>query len=295
MHADEIPVDVGLVRRLLRSQFPQWNDLTLAPLNSAGVDNFAFRLGDHFLLRLPRRESCVAAMRKEQVWLPHLTGRLPCAIPEIAGIGVASEDYPYPWTVYRWIEGETFTADAIRDWRALAEALAKLLIALQQVDAAGGPAPGAHNFGRGAPLRARDKVTRRAIASLDVADSSALLAAWESGLDAPAWSSPPRWIHGDLHGQNLLLRGGRLVAAIDFGCAGVGDPACDLTAAWRLLPRAARHVFRDTLGVDDATWARGRAWALSISLLELAYYRGTAPTLTAIATRTVAEVLADTG
>jgi aminoglycoside phosphotransferase (APT) family kinase protein len=53
-----------------------------------------------------------------------------------------------------------------------------------------------------------------------------------------------------------------LAAVIDFGTCGVGDPACDLAIAWTLLTADARPVFRQRLAVDDATWARGRGWAL---------------------------------
>jgi len=50
----------------------------------------------------------------------------------------------------------------------------------------------------------------------------------------------------------------------------VGDPAGDLVSAWMLLPPDARPEFRAAAGVDDATWARGRAWALDLGLVMLA-------------------------
>lgn len=59
---------------------------------------------------------------------------------------------------------------------------------------------------------------------------------------------------------------------IDFGGVGVGDPACDMIAAWNLLSPAARSTYRSALGVDESTWRRGRGWALSISLKQLPYY-----------------------
>ncbi|MCZ6620160.1 MAG: phosphotransferase, partial [Gammaproteobacteria bacterium] len=58
------------------------------------------------------------------------------------------------------------------------------------------------------------------------------------------------------------VRGGRLTAVIDFGQLAVGDPACDMAIAWTLLTPPSREVFRSSLSVDDATWARGRGWAL---------------------------------
>jgi aminoglycoside phosphotransferase (APT) family kinase protein len=154
-----------------------------------------------------------------------------------------------------------------------AEDLAGLLRALREIDPAGGPAPGAHNGFRGAPLGGRDGDTRAAIAALgDRLDADAATAVWDAALAAPAWDRRPVWIHGDLDARNLLARAGRLSAVIDFGCLGVGDPACDVMVAWKMLPTDARARFRQMLAVDDATWARARGWALSQAVGVLSYY-----------------------
>jgi aminoglycoside phosphotransferase (APT) family kinase protein len=104
---------------------------------------------------------------------------------------------------------------------------------------------------------------------------------------------PPVWIHGDLQSDNLLAQQGRISAVIDFGCLGVGDPACDLIVTWNLLTSEAREIFRAELGVDDATWARGRGWVLSIGLIALPYYQHTNPELAGIARYAIDQVLAD--
>jgi hypothetical protein len=49
----------------------------------------------------------------------------------------------------------------------------------------------------------------------------------------------------------------------------VGDPACDVTIAWTLLSGESRRAFRAALALDDATWVRGRGWALWKALIEL--------------------------
>jgi aminoglycoside phosphotransferase (APT) family kinase protein len=132
--------------------------------------------------------------------------------------------------------------------------------ALQRIDATDGPRPGPN--GRGVPLAERNPAVRAAIAALDL-DSGAVTAAWDAALQAPDWQDAPVWIHGDLAAGNLLVVRGRLSAVIDFGCLGVGDPACDLMIAWTLFSGASREVYRAALRVDDATWARGHGWALS--------------------------------
>jgi aminoglycoside phosphotransferase (APT) family kinase protein len=127
----------------------------------------------------------------------------------------------------------------------------------------------------------------------DTIDADAVTGAWEAALQAPAWQGPGLWLHGDLHVANLLARRGGLSAVIDFGCLGVGDPACDVMVAWTYLSAEARDVFRAALPVDDATWARGRGWALSFGVIALPYYQSTNPVLSGIARYAIDAVLAD--
>lgn len=294
MHVDEVDVDVALVGRLLAAQFPQWADLPIEPVHSAGTDNAIYRLGDDMAVRLPRIEGATGQVDKEHQWLPRLAPHLPLAIPVPLAKGTPGEGYPWHWSVYRWLEGENATIERIADPVQAARDLAQFIAALQRIDPMGGPPSGPHNFFRGVPLSTRDADTRAAIASLDgMLDTSALTAAWDAALQAPAWDGPPVWIHGDLQSLNLLVQQGRLSAVIDFGGLGVGDPACDLQVAWNLLSAQTRDVFRAALPVDDATWARGRGWALSVGLIALPYYQSTNPVLAGIARRAIDEVLAD--
>jgi len=296
MHADEIETDVGLVRRLLAAQFPRWARLPIAPVPSAGTDNALYRLGDDMVVRLPRIHWAVEQVDKEQRWLPWLAPRLPLAVPIPLAAGAPGAGYPWRWSVYRWLDGENATLDRLADPCQAAADLAGFVAALHAIDATDGPPPGAHNSWRGVPLAARDAETRTAIAALRGAlDMDAATAAWEAALAAPAWEGPPVWLYGDLHAGNLLAREGRLSAAIDFGCLGVGDPACDLLPAWTLFTAATRPAFRAPLAVDDGTWARGRGWALSFGLIALPYYQDTNPGLAAIARHAIAEALLDNG
>jgi aminoglycoside phosphotransferase (APT) family kinase protein len=207
---------------------------------------------------------------KEQRWLPHLAPHLPLPIPVPLAQGRPSAGYPWPWSVYRWQEGETAYAATIADLPAFAADLARFLSALQRIDPAGGPPAGEHSFYRGGPLTVYDAETRTAIAALaGRIDTAAATALWEAAL-AAAWPGPPVWVHGDVAAGNLLVQDGRLHAVIDFGCCAVGDGACDLVIAWTFLDAESRAVFRTVLGVDDATWARGQGWALWKALILLA-------------------------
>ena len=274
MHSDEVPVDAALVQRLVASQFPEWASLPVEVVLPWGTDNALFRLGDELLARLPRRELNVAGLEKERHWLPRLAPSLPVAIPEPLAAGMPDGGYPFSWSVYRWIEGRPGTAGKVRDEAALARDLAQVIAALERIDPTDGPSPGRHNWGRGEPLEERDHATREAIATLaDRLDAHRATAAWVRALAAPAWRRDPVWLHGDLDSRNLLVdERGRLCGVIDFGCLGVGDPACDVAAAWKLFSGESRDIFRATLAVDDATWERSRGWALSQALMALAYY-----------------------
>jgi aminoglycoside phosphotransferase (APT) family kinase protein len=294
MHFNEVNTHVSLVVRLLTSQFPQWAGLPIAPVHSAGTDNALYRLGDDMVVRLPRVDWAVGQVEKEHLWLPRLAPFLPLAIPVPLAKGEPGEGYPWHWSVYRWLEGENATSDRITDPSQAATDLAHFVAALQRTDPTGGPPAGAHNSHRGVPLAMRDRQTRAAIAALHgVLDALAVTRAWDAALQAPSWRGTPVWIHGDLQPGNLLAQGGRLSAVIDFGCLGVGDPACDVMAAWLFLSRETRDAFRAVLQVDDATWARGRGWALSFGLIALPYYQNTNPVLAGIARRAIDEALAE--
>jgi aminoglycoside phosphotransferase (APT) family kinase protein len=289
MHADEVHTDVSLVRRLLDGQFPQWAGLPIAAVRSAGTDNAIYRLGDDMVVRLPRIHWAVGQADREHEWLPRLAPLLPLDIPTPLARGAPAEGYPWSWAVHRWLDGDTATPERIADEYEVATELAQFVDALQRVDTTG--APPSH---RGLPLVQQDVAARAALAELhETIDTDAALAAWESALATPDWDGPPTWLHGDLQAGNLLAREGRLSAVIDFGCFGVGDPACDFMVAWTYFSADTRDVFRAALPIDDATWARGRGWALSIGLIALPYYTVTNPVLAGIARHAIDEVLAD--
>jgi aminoglycoside phosphotransferase (APT) family kinase protein len=295
MHADEVDIDISLVRRLLVAQFPQWAGLSIEPVHHFGTDNAIYRLGDEMAVRLPRRERSSPTLEKELRWLPRLAPQLPLAIPIPKAEGTPAEGYPFPWAVYMWLKGENATVNRVTDFSQLAIDLALFLAALHRVDPTGGPSPGTHNFFRGVPLRMRDEMTRNAITFLGRAiDRDAVTAAWEAALEATEWEQPPVWVHGDLDSRNILAEGGRLCAVIDFGGLGVGDPACDVMVAWKLFSADVRDIFRNELSVEDSMWRRSQGWALSQALMALSYYREeTSPQLVVEARQWMTEILAD--
>ena len=281
MHADEHPIDTTLVRRLVRGQFPRWADLPLTPLASGGTVNAVYRLGDGLTVRLPLTAGGAGDIAKEARVLPAL-GELPVAVPAVVAVGEPAEGYPWPWAVHSWLDGSPAL-----EGRA-ARGLAEFVLALRANRTAGPPAR------RGRPLSTVDTAARGAIAELgrtdEPFDPEAALAVWAEALDAPQWTEPPCWVHGDLMPSNLLLHDGRLTGVLDWATAGLGDPAADLIPAWNLLTADTRRTFRDAVGADDATWVRARGRALAMAVIQLPYYRHTNPVISANARYVLTEL-----
>ena len=289
-HAQKVEIDEALVGRLIAAQFPEWAGLPITPAVPQGWDNRTFRLGADLSVRLPSAEGYSPQVEKEHRWLPFLASRLTLPIPAPVALGMPGPGFPWRWSVYRWLEGEPANVGRIDDMVELARALAAFLTELQRVDPTGGPAAGFHSAFRGGPLTTYDAETRSAVQALgDVIDSEGATAVWEAAL-AATWQGPPVWFHGDVAAGNLLVRDGGLAAVIDFGCSGVGDPACDTVIAWTLFSGESREAFRAALPVDRATWARGRGWALWKGLIT---YDNGDPAKSSDARRVVGEVIAE--
>jgi aminoglycoside phosphotransferase (APT) family kinase protein len=286
-------IDASLVRRLVATQFPQWAQLRVRPVELDGVDNCTFHLGDEMTVRLPSSEGYRLQVDKEQRWLPVLAPHLPLPIPVPLARGVPGGGYPFNWSVCRWLDGENASIERIDDLTEFATTLTDFLNTLREIDSTDGPMPGPHNFFRGGRLATYDEETRRAIDTLEgQIASDAATAMWNAAMSA-TWQGTPVWFHGDIAAGNLLVKNGRLAAVIDFGTSGVGDPACDVVIAWTLLSGESRAAFRDTLAVDSATWARGRGWALWKALITLVDYIDTDPVAEATTRRIIDDVLGE--
>jgi aminoglycoside phosphotransferase (APT) family kinase protein len=286
-------IDVSLARRLIDSQFPQWSHLRVAAVEFDGWDNRTFRLGSELTIRLPSGDWYAQQVDKEQRWLPVLAPQLPLPIPTPVAKGEPDSGFPYPWSVYRWLDGELASKARIDDLPGFATTLAGFLNALGRVDATGGPAAGEHNFYRGGPLATYEDEALEAIEALgNEVPRDAVGRVWEDAMST-RWDRKPVWLHGDVAGGNLLVRDGRLAAVIDFGSSGVGDPACDTVIAWTFLSGPSRARFRDELGADAGTWSRGRGWGLWKALITLVGHLERDAPEAALARHDIDEVLAD--
>ncbi|MEU8228032.1 aminoglycoside phosphotransferase family protein [Actinoplanes sp. NPDC048967] len=292
MHADQVDVGPADVAGLVAAQFPQWRDRPVRPVTSHGTVNALFRLGGDLVARFPLRPSGAPGRRDElaheQEQARRLAAHLPLAVPEPLALGAPGPGYNGWWTVYRWIPGETASHHTIGDPAAFARDLAGFVTALHAVDTGGGTWNGRT---RGGPLAGRDDDVQRALArSTGLVDTVRLAGIWARCRDAEP-AATDVWLHADLMPGNLLVRDGRLAAVIDLETVCVGDPAVDLMPAWNLLPAGARDAYRQGLGVDDDTWARGAGWAIVQAIVALPYYVDTNPVMAATARETLTAIL----
>jgi aminoglycoside phosphotransferase (APT) family kinase protein len=255
-------IDLAVARTLIDTQFPEWSSLPLRQVLPGGWDNRTFRLGEQLAVRIPSSADYATQPEKEYRWLPMLAPKLSVAIPLPVALGAASALVPWSWTVCQWLQGtpvSELNGEVLRD---LAAQLAAFLRELQAIDTTGGPVAGAHSFFRGGHPSIYDSQARSAISALaERLDAETALRIWKTGI-ATNWDRSPVWVHGDVAAGNLLIDEGELSAVIDFGCLAIGDPACDLAVAWTLFDPPSSEIFRRELACDDATWQRGRVWAL---------------------------------
>lgn len=293
MHAPvppaEVAVDARLARRLLRAQHP---DLAGFPLRGIGTgwDNVVFRLGADLAVRIPRRARGADLVGTELRWLPVLEGRLPLQVPTPVRAGHPTDEYPWSWSVCRYVPGRPLGAEVpvgAAGIRAAAD-LAAFMTALH----APAPARAPRNPVRGVPLAERSEALLRALPAVAAAERTRAAAAWHRALDAASPIPPVTWVHGDLHGLNVLATRRRITGVIDFGDLCAGDRATDLASAWLLLDGAGRRHLRTTMAATDDQWERGRGWALYLSVMFLAHSAGS-PGNERIGRRGLAEVLSD--
>ncbi|MFJ8492682.1 aminoglycoside phosphotransferase family protein [Streptomyces sp. NPDC094038] len=265
MPAAEVSVSADVVRRLLDEQHPDLAGLPVGVLAN-GWDNLVCRLGEEFLVRLPRRAMAAELVAHEQRWLPELSDRLPLPVPAPVRVGRPTAQYPWSWSVVPFFPGRIAARSEPDDPWSAAATLGDFLDVLHT------PAPAAApvNRTRGIPLTERTKGVLTGLAHVDPDERATALQVWETAAAAPAWDGPPVWLHADLHPANILVDRGRISAVIDFGDMTSGDPATDLSVAWMLFTAEQRAALRQAYGrADDATWERARGWALALSLVFL--------------------------
>lgn len=295
MHPDQLTVSPDTVRVLVAAQFPAWTGLDVRPVTASGTVNAIFRIGDRLAARFPLRPGDADAVRRqlqaEADAARELLGRTRFPTPEPVALGEPGHGYPLPWSVQTWLPGRPATDDDPAGSTAFARDLAEFVAGVRSIDTRGRTFPGR---GRGGDLRRHDAWMRtcfeRSEGLLDVDRCRRL---WDDLRDLPRTRAEDVMTHADLIPGNVLVHGGRLAGVLDVGGLRPADPALDLVGAWHLLDAGPRAAFRDVLGCDDVTWARGAAWAFEQAMGAVWYYAESNPAMSGMGRRTLARLLAE--
>ncbi|MBP9792270.1 MAG: phosphotransferase [Rickettsiales bacterium] len=262
---------VELALSLVKEQFHQYSGLEIRPVKYGGWDNATFHLGETMLLRIPRGEAYALKVAKEHNVLKKLRSRLSVNIPKPIFMGHPSKRYPWHWSIYEYLDGDSANSILLSDQEleGLAHDLGVVLNELHKIDITDAPLPGLHNYWRGEHISVYENGALRYFVQLEgLIDSEQVLSIWKKAV-ITKWQNSPLWIHGDLASSNILVKDGKLYAVIDFGGCAQGDPACDLMIAWMFFKGKSRQIFKNTIKLNEDTWLRAKAWALWKSSFEL--------------------------
>ncbi|MGL5930782.1 MAG: aminoglycoside phosphotransferase family protein [Dermatophilaceae bacterium] len=292
MHANQLRVDVAIVRGLVEVQFPQWSGLPITDLRASGTVNAIFRIGGDLAARFPLAGHDVARVRAsvctEFEAAGELAGIATVPTPRPVAMGEPGGGYPLPWSVQTWVSGHDATVEDPAGSAAFAEDLADLVVAMRAHDTRGRRFDG---VGRGGCLRDHDDWLETCFRhSEDLLEVSLLRTIWADLRTLPEVDEDAM-CHRDLTPPNLLVDGGHLVGVLDGGSFGPADPALDLVAAWHLLDKPRRDILRRQLGCGDVQWSRGMAWAFQQAMGLVWYYVDSNPTMSRWGRRTLARIV----
>jgi aminoglycoside phosphotransferase (APT) family kinase protein len=224
-------------------------------LVDAGWDSIVLDVDGAWIIRVARQTSVAETYATEARLLAALAPTLPAPVPRIA--------LPAPDVgVYRKLQGERI--DGHDDEPGLGAELGRFLRALH-----------AFPVERAATLGARQ--AWRAEHADDLAPALRLLGVHERARGEQLLDGyrrlrfEPAVVHADLGPEHVLCRNGHISGVIDWGDAGIGDPAID--AVWAVFDAAEpfRDAFVAAYGVDDATLARAAVFWRVVPWHEVRY------------------------
>ncbi len=262
-------ININFAKKLIKKHCPHFSNMQIDQILPGGYDNYMFRLGDKYVLRLPSGKGHIGQIEKEYKYLPYLSKHLSIKIPKPIFLGEKDEIFAEQWGIYEWIEGDiAMNCLDTLDLNVFASDLADFILELHSIESKNAPSPEVCQ--RGGDISIYEDYFRQAITVLrEQINVKRAEEIWETAL-ATKWEKEKRWVHGDISAANLLVEKGRLSAVIDFGCMCAGDPACDLVIAWTFFEQSSRDVFLSKLNMDEDTIKRAKAWALLKALLILA-------------------------
>ena len=263
----QIDIHEGLVRELVDSQFPEFSDYSIRFL-SEGYDNSNYKLGNSYLIRLPRRKLGAELIKHEIEWLPKLGYKLPIQIPSPKKVGAPTNAYPWSWTIVPFFDGHSALEKSLDEPEI--KRFVQFLKKLHHINPEGVP----ENPYRNVPLSEKSKSVARKNEHLE-SGSMEIKNLWEQTILEPI-DCKPSLIHGDLHPDNIIINNGKIEAVIDWGDITKGDPATDLASLWMLIEDPGiRDIAFEKYGASDSTILRSKGWAIfyGINFLTIPKYK----------------------
>jgi aminoglycoside phosphotransferase (APT) family kinase protein len=289
LHDGQIEINIEIVKTLINEQFPQYKNLPIDEFDTTGTVNSIFRLGNNHYIRLPLIEIYADSILNEYKILTYLSKKLSIEIPHPIHLGIPNSLYPFHWAIYNWIDGDCFDNNKIINFQEIISELANFIQELHSVDL----------------LEHAPKAGRKPLADLNIMTIDALnnskheidhkkaIKIWDYLVNTPVWDHKAVWIHADLLKSNILIKNNHISGIIDFGSAGVGDPAFDLIPAWSLFTIENRIIFKEKLKINDIIWNRACAYALHQAAIGIPYYHKTNESFVKQCVYTINEIIKD--
>ncbi|MGG1676291.1 phosphotransferase [Neobacillus sp. NRS-1170] len=274
----EIELSSQEASKLIGTQFPQLNPIKICFLG-LGFDNTVFKVNNQYIFRFPRRTIAVDLLKTENKLLPHLTNTLNLSIPDPIFFGSPSSTYPWPFTGYRAVKGET-PGQLTEERRLLSvDLIAEFLRTLHQfpIDTAKNLHVPNDQLNRlSIPIRRKKLEENVNIAITDgLIKNPKVIGNYLKRLKNVEVNQELALVHGDLHFKNLLVDNkGLITGIIDWGDVHIGHPAVDLSIVYSFFPPAGRKRFYEIYGrVDEITMflARFKAIFTSVMLVRFAH------------------------
>ena len=258
--------DCSLIAELLQNQATDFAKLSIEPLGF-GWDNWIFRLGEQYVIRLPKRHSAIALLENEIRFLPDVARRVSIPIPEALFAGLPSSIYPAPWVITSYFEGTTADQDQIKGDETIR--FARFLKSLHIPTNADFP----FNPYRSVPLTVRQESfyeRLRELKELNIDIPEHFPALFQQAAMCPV-PEVQFVIHGDLHAKNIIVSNHIINAVVDWGDLTQGDIATDLAHVWGLFSNPEeRAMFFQHYPCDSKTILRAKGWAVFFAVMLIA-------------------------
>lgn len=257
-------MDEAECRHILTMCLPQ---LAPAPVRylAQGWDSAVFAVDGRLIVRFPKRNAAAVTLEREARLLPELAPMLPVSIPKFLHVVRDCIAFPRTFVVYEALHGAAID-DAALDADRLAvfdRGVATFLRSLHGFPldraAACGVEPALVAGGRARLQGFRAAVDVALTPLLSLLERQRVRAWFDDAESRGVLEWTPALIHGDLAPEHMLVdpATGVLTGVIDWGDAGIGDPALDFAGLVGVLGDA---ELNDVLGAYETDDAEAITW-----------------------------------